>query len=95
MKKDQGDPSPTEMTGRDLKPGMVTYQRVIKRGEVTFRQDEVLIERINNAGNPVHKLCADFKTRKHSQVCYFINGRVWAKGPFENLEQFDEQSKKG
>lgn len=91
MRKDQADPSPNEMLGRQLKPGMITYYRVIKQGEVAFKQDEVLLELIPNDDNPSHQLCIHFKTRKHTQVCYFINGRVWAK-PMTHSEVADVES---
>lgn len=95
MRKDQADPSPNEMLGRQLQPGMITYYRVMHRGDVAFKQDEILIELVPNDGNPNHQLCIHFRTRKHTLVCYYVNGRVWARGPFDNLEEFDVESKKG
>ena len=96
MRKDQADPSPSEVFGKDLVPGMVTYYRVMKQGEVAFKQDEVLIEYLPNSGNAGHQMCIHFKTKKHSTVCYFVNGRVWVRGPFANLKEFnDVQSSKG
>lgn len=90
MKIRPADPSPRECTGRDLVPGMVTYYRVIKHGEVTFKLDEMLLDRLPNLAT--HDQCIHFRTRKHTSVCYFRNGRVWVKGPFavDEIEDGDD-----
>lgn len=73
----QADPLAHDMRGRDLAPGMATYYRVQdKSGNVSFRFDCLLIEELDNTGCPqaVHFLTADNK-----RVCYYLEGRVWAK----------------
>ena len=73
--KRNSDPCPTEILGINLRPGMITYQRVLDHdGNVKFKQDHKLIT-LTGTCKPsgIH-----FKTDKGS-VCYWTGGRVWVK----------------
>ena len=70
------DPLPHEVAGSALSAGMRTYQRAVVNGQVKFRLDCVLLERLYDTGacNGLH-----FRTGKQTIVCYWRNARVWVK----------------
>jgi hypothetical protein len=70
------EPLAHEMRGANLSPGMATFIRVEDHdGNVKFRLDCVLIDLVEPVGcSGLH-----FKTADHKTVCYYQNGRVWAK----------------
>lgn len=84
MPRGQREPCPRELLGRDLEPGMITYYRISKRGEISFKRDHMLLDRLPTLAT--HEQCIHFRTDRHSMVCYFLNGRVFVKGPFTDEE---------
>lgn len=76
------DPCPHETKGKLLRPGMITYQRVVDRdGNVKFQEDHKLIT-LTGFCKPsgIH-----FQTNKGS-VCYWTEGRIWVKEANEQHE---------